>query len=284
MCRMCMRFVAACGVIAGTVLACPRGKAEEPVSGRADAGKAHFLTPNPAAGPREPQGPAASALREKPTAESLTVLKSGPDHVRVVYRLKNKPATDMDRVLQQLFRLEGGLHNSAATTAGGPASSGVVIVPIVIDNSLVISGSPEAVDEVRVLLDKLDQPPRMLLLEMEIGVAPLGEAKPAESPSKLKEKSPPATAEPFRLLQRPAKMETTAHVRLITLDNQPAFVQLGSRVPRVTSLSASPTGGATRSITLDNVGLIVGATPRIDPDGAVTMQIERRAKPTGGRE
>ena len=142
-----------------------------------------------------------------------------------------------------------------------------------VSNSLVISGPPEAVEEVQSLVDKLDQPVAMLLLDVEIGVAPVGERKPVEGP-KPKEKSPAATAEPFRLPQRPEKMETTGRVQLIALDNQPAFARMGSRVPRVASMSTSPTGGGTRSTTLDNVGLTVGATARIDPDGAVVMQID----------
>jgi type II secretory pathway component GspD/PulD (secretin) len=200
------------------------------------------------------------------------VLKSGPDHVRVVYTLKNMPVNDTSSVLTQLFRAEGKLHKSSAATTKGDGGGDVAIVPSVVDNSLVISGSPEAVAEVRELLAQFDKPVAMLLLDVEIGLAPFGETKPAENPDP-KAKSP-ASGQAFRFLEKPAKMETTAHVRLVTLDNQPAFVQLGSRVPRVNSLSALATGGETRSIALDNVGLIVGATPRISSDGVVTMQID----------
>ena len=294
--RPSIRFVAALGVVAGAVFAWQLGKAAEPVLGGAASGDA-YPSPRPAAlsGPaqrfgQDPtvagvgsrattargifgQSTALSTPDAKPPEKPLTVLKSGPDHVRVVYRL-NRPATDTNRVLQQLFGLEGGLHKSAATTVKGPAGSDVAIVPSIIDNSLVISGPPEAVDEIRTLLEKLDQPRGMLLLEMEMGVVPFGEAKPVESP-KPEEKTSAVTDKSFRLLQRPAKMETTAHARLITLDNQPAFIQMGSRVPRVTSMSvSSSSGGETRSVTMSNVGLLVGITPRIGLDGAVTMQID----------
>ena len=63
-------------------------------------------------------------------------------------------------------------------------------------------------------------------------------------------------------------METTARVGVITMDNQPAFIQMGSRVPRLSSIKE--TGSEVR---LDNVGLIVGVTPRMG-DGSVTMQID----------
>ncbi len=272
MSRIGLGFVAAWGAVAGTVLACQLVEAAKPVSGAAP-GKSNFLTASAAAESRGRQQSAAGASGEKLAEEPLTVLKSGPDHIRVLYRLKNCPASDVNQDLQQLFRLEGGLHKAAANSSKAPTGSGIAIVPCAVENSLLISGAPEAVEEVLGLLDKLDQPAGMLLLEMEIGLAPIVEAKP-EASAKPKAKSPAAKDEPFRLPQRPEKLETTARVRLITLDDQPAFIQLGSRVPRVSSMSVLSTGGETRSTTLDNVGLIVGVTPRIDPLGAVVMQID----------
>jgi type II secretory pathway component GspD/PulD (secretin) len=236
-------------------------------------GKTGSLTASASDSPLQPRKPAADTPDATSPDEPLTVLKSGPDHARAVYRLKNSPASDVHRELQQLFHLEGGLHDSAATSAKTPSGSRVAIVPCVVENSLVISGAPGAVEEVQGLLEKLDRPAAMLQLDVEIGEVKAGEAKPAES-SKSKEKSPQARDGSFRLLARPARMETTAHVRLVTLDNQPAFVHMGSRVPRITGASVSSSGGETRSTTLDNVGLIVGVTPRIASDGAVVMQID----------
>src|SRR5208283_1661748 len=67
------------------------------------------------------------------------------------------------------------------------------------------------------------------------------------------------------ILQRP---------QIMTLDNQPAFIQVGQRVPRITAVTNNALTGNTNSITLDNVGLILGVTPRISPDGLVVMQID----------
>jgi hypothetical protein len=90
------------------------------------------------------------------------------------------------------------------------------------------------------LLDKLDQPRGIILLEMEIGEAPVGAVRPTENP-KPEGKSPGAAALPFRLVERPANMETTGRVRLTAMDNQTDFVQMGARVPMVTGVSGSPT-------------------------------------------
>ena len=169
--------------------------------------------------------------------------------------------------------MEEGLRKLAATSAKGSAGSSVAMAINTVSNSLVISGPPEAVEEVRTLVDKLDQPPPMLLLEMELGVVPVGDAKPAKSP-KSKETGPAVMAEPFRLPKRPENMETTARARVIALDNQPASIHMGSSVPRVNAVSTLSAGGETRSITRENVGLLVGVTARIAPDGEVVMLID----------
>jgi hypothetical protein len=113
----------------------------------------------------------------------------------------------------------------------------------------------------------------LLLLVVEIGLAPADEVKHAAE-SKVEGKTSATPAKPFRLLQRPAKMEITGHVRLTTLDNQPSYVQMGSRVPRVTGVSVTA-AGAMQSTSMENVGLLVGVTPRISSDGMVTMQLDR---------
>jgi general secretion pathway protein D len=67
------------------------------------------------------------------------------------------------------------------------------------------------------------------------------------------------------ILQRPT---------VTALDNQPAFVQVGQRVPRITGVTNNAVTGNINTITLDNIGLILGVTPRISPEGLVVMQID----------
>jgi hypothetical protein len=77
--------------------------------------------------------------------EALTVLKTGPEHTRLIYHLKASPARDMDRTIKQLLRSEGELRKAAATTAKNVPASSVAIVSDMISNSLVISVPPDAV-------------------------------------------------------------------------------------------------------------------------------------------
>jgi hypothetical protein len=66
----------------------------------------------------------------------------------------------------------------------------------------------------------------------------------------------------------------------MTLDNQPAFIQVGSRVPYVTSTTVGTTG-TSNSQSFQNVGILLGVTPRITPDGLVLMEIDAEKSELG---
>ena len=58
----------------------------------------------------------------------------------------------------------------------------------------------------------------------------------------------------------------------MTLDNQPAFIQVGERVPRITATSITQVGQV-NTVELEDVGLILDVTPRISPEGMVVMNV-----------
>jgi type II secretion system protein D len=84
----------------------------------------------------------------------------------------------------------------------------------------------------------------------------------------------------IRALQETRRLEVLSRPQITTLDNQQAFIQVGQRVPRVTSTSIT-TFGQTNSIELDNVGLILIVTPRISPTGMVVMEIDAERSEVG---
>ena len=80
----------------------------------------------------------------------------------------------------------------------------------------------------------------------------------------------------IRALQATQRVDVLSRPQITTLDNQPAYVQIGQRVPRITG-SMSPqlaTGGIFNTFDMVNVGLILGVTPRISPEGMVVMEID----------
>src|SRR5262249_28305285 len=68
------------------------------------------------------------------------------------------------------------------------------------------------------------------------------------------------------------KIEVLERPQITTLDNQPANVQIGQSVPTISGVSNNALTGQANTITFRNVGVILGVTPRISPDGLVVRQ------------
>ncbi len=87
----------------------------------------------------------------------------------------------------------------------------------------------------------------------------------------------------IRALQDSQRLDVLSRPQVMTLDNQPAFIQVGARVPRITSTQVTATG-TVNAIDLDNVGLLLGVTPRVSPDGLVVMEIDAERSEVGAEE
>ncbi len=77
----------------------------------------------------------------------------------------------------------------------------------------------------------------------------------------------------IRALKECRRLDVLARPQVMTLDNQPAFVQVGQEVPTIRGTQINETGQV-NNIEYANVGLILGVTPRISPDGLVVMEID----------
>ncbi|MBA4019359.1 MAG: hypothetical protein C0483_19505 [Pirellula sp.] len=84
----------------------------------------------------------------------------------------------------------------------------------------------------------------------------------------------------IRALQESRRLDVLSRPQVMTLDNQAAFVQVGSRVPRVQGVTINETGQVNNVVDV-NVGLILGVTPRISPDGLVVMEIDAEKSALG---
>jgi type II secretion system protein D len=77
----------------------------------------------------------------------------------------------------------------------------------------------------------------------------------------------------IRALQDAQRLQVLSRPQVTTLDNQSAFVQVGQRVPYASGTNNSVNGFSTQT-QLINVGLLLGVTPRISPDGLVVMEVD----------
>jgi type II secretion system protein D len=85
----------------------------------------------------------------------------------------------------------------------------------------------------------------------------------------------------IRALEEARRLDVLSRPQVRTLDNQPAFIQVGQRVPRIVASNITEGGLQTNSVELENVGLILGVTPRISPDGTVVMEIDAEKSALG---
>lgn len=83
-----------------------------------------------------------------------------------------------------------------------------------------------------------------------------------------------------RALKECRRLDVLSRPQVMTLDNQPAFIQVGQRVPRITNVNVTQFG-QNSAVELFNVGLILGVTPRISPDGMVVMEVDAEKSALG---
>ncbi|MCA9040152.1 MAG: hypothetical protein KDA65_07405 [Planctomycetaceae bacterium] len=83
-----------------------------------------------------------------------------------------------------------------------------------------------------------------------------------------------------RALKESRRLDVLSRPQIMTLDNQPAFIQVGERVPRIVNTTLNQFGQV-NTVELENVGLIVAVTPRISPEGNVVMEIDAEKSELG---
>jgi len=230
---------------------------------------------------------------------------------RVVFRLRHAPAVDVAKTINEVLSGERklsqpqqpGAYATGSTAPAQPVPQAAV-VPEPISNSLIVSGSAGAVEEIAGLVRQLDQRPRMVTIEVLIAETLEREGDDADAEAKPSAAKPEAgkpaieglspqsrftvaelqklgvgeaaaseVRSRLRALEKSGRLEILARPQLTTLDNHPGYIQIGKRVPRITGATRTA-GGQINNITLENVGLLVKLTPRISPDGLVTMAID----------
>ncbi|MFP6619050.1 MAG: secretin N-terminal domain-containing protein [Pirellulaceae bacterium] len=88
----------------------------------------------------------------------------------------------------------------------------------------------------------------------------------------------------IRALQDAGRIKILSRPQIMTLDNQEAFIQVGSSIPRITNSTITQFGGSQNSTTDTDVGLLLTLRPRVSPDGLVVMEISCEKSEVGPPE
>ncbi len=84
----------------------------------------------------------------------------------------------------------------------------------------------------------------------------------------------------LRALSECRRVDVLSRPQIMTMDNNPAFLQVGQQVPRVTASNIT-TAGTINTTTLDNVGIILRVNPRVSPDDVIVMQVDAEKSELG---
>jgi len=176
---------------------------------------------------------------------------------RVVQRLSNAPASDVARTLGKLFEPEGG----------------VLIVADPLSNSLLISAVPGALEEVQRLAKDLDRAPAMIRIEALVVELKLPAEKGAAGASPAPAVSGDDLETQLQALKKLGEVQVICRPAVMTLENQPAMLHIGSREPVIRSMQATGRG-TTNTVTVENVGCLLRIVPRVSDEGRVIAQVE----------
>jgi type II secretion system protein D len=76
----------------------------------------------------------------------------------------------------------------------------------------------------------------------------------------------------LRTLQDAKRLQVLSRPQIMTLDGQPARIQVGQTVPRVSNTTSNAAGFQT-GVVEEDVGLIMDITPRVNQDGLIVMNV-----------
>lgn len=213
--------------------------------------------------PAQPPRPPEMATWTAPRAEPARLVTKVFDITEIILQVgtKGSPAAVADRAERLTALLEGFVEPNSWKCAGGRGS----MVFFAENYSLVVNNEPKVVASVETWLDKLRTATKP---EVKVGIdrircdsatfAKLGFAgRKAHEPIPL---TPGQLAETMKLIETDARFERLEAPRMLLLDNQTGFFQIGQQVE-------SPVPAAPSQF----VGFSYRATPRIMPDGRTIL-------------
>jgi type II secretory pathway component GspD/PulD (secretin) len=208
-----------------------------------------------------PARPASSraAARIRPAARGDNARRA----TRII-ALKHVPAQDTMQTIRQWVAAEQLQSQTPPVT----------IVPDAITNHLLVTAESSQLESIEEIVENLDRPAPRIQIRAMIAELHLKEAPEPGVGATSKIPAKENLEEMLAMLKKRGEVHVIARPELTTASNQPAFVQFGSRVPRITGTTVSQGRGMTNSVTMENVGTILAVTGRVEDKGRVTLEID----------
>ncbi len=222
--------------------------------------------------------PALRALKADPNVPQLrrvqVVPRKAVERLRKVITLKDTPAHDVAESINKLLKDERPSRMDEVTVVAEP-----------IGNRLLVSATPSMLEEVIRLVEDIDVKPKSVVIETLIAEVEREDKTTADSPLagfSYAESSQEAVAALVKELKKNPNVKFLAQPMVTALNNNPAFIQFGRRVPKVSKTVTER--GQTSNVEYENVGLILGVTCRICDDNRVTMEIDLEKSDIAGND
>jgi type II secretion system protein D len=223
-----------------------------------------------------------------------------------VYRLRNAQAKDIQAALQTFLdrerqKLIQVLGNDAVGAAQRLLEREVAVVAETTSNTLLLSASPKYFQTVAAMIDELDQPPPQVLVQCLLAEVALDDSTDlgfewmfssthrgttykvgtdfgvAAAWAKTGGLNLSITGGDLtfflRALQSQGRLEVLSRPQILAVDNQQSQINIGERVPFISSSRITETGSVLNTIQYEQVGVILKVTPRINPDGLVRLEV-----------
>ena len=180
---------------------------------------------------------------------------------RLMVRLRNVAVLDMVKALEEYVKNEQAPQGAASSSGDR-----TFFVSDITSNTLLLSARGMAAPLLE-LIAKLDADPDIVMVS--VCIAELthadGDADVNSGMTGRWLQGEEADAWIERV-KKQGRLEILGRPQIRTLDNQPASIQIGSRVPVV--------GPGENQIELAEVGLTIDLTPRITPTGSIIMELD----------
>jgi len=239
-------------------------------------------------------------------SQIVETLDSSPAQERKaeVYRLKNSRALEIEAALQNFLREDTQLLTAAVgqqAMAQELLDREATIVAETNSNTLLISATPRNFDELKSLVEQLDQPQRQVLIQVLLAEVTLNQGQDLGVEWTYQSGGNPATKTGtdfglpealtkfggfssaisgdnfsflFRALESEGRLQVLSRPQILTADNQLATIKVGQSVPIVTSSQViAINGNNVNTFDYKDVGVTLTVTPRISPDGFVKMDV-----------
>jgi hypothetical protein len=247
---------------------------------------ADLLDKEPTLGPASPALPPVAASPSTGTSPIDPTSPSPAEQCRrLAIRLSYAPAVDIAKAGEEFCNSEQAAQDSHAPESN---LNRVVFVPERVSNCLLISGPPKVVDSLTQFVAQLDTRPDMVMVSLCLAELVLSsdDAKAGDSTMPALPSVQEDGAAWLARAERSGRLEILSRPQIMTLDNQPAIIQIGSTAPMVAPKPDTKGPGKGDRSGQTEIGLIVSLTPRISPEGLIVMEldVQRRSVLNGDQE